>query len=217
MNDPAVIVIAKAPVAGRVKTRCSPPCTPGQAASLAEAALTDTLAAVAACRASRRIVAIDGAPGPWLGAGFELVAQRGTGLGERIDNAFRDVGCPALLIGMDTPQVDAATLDDALATLTPPIDAVVGPAVDGGFWALGLAVTIPRLCAGVGMSSLTTCAQLRAALRRHGALWRELDDLEDVDDFARARRVAGEVPGSPFAAVVDRIASELLTSTRAAG
>jgi glycosyltransferase A (GT-A) superfamily protein (DUF2064 family) len=217
MNGPAVIVIAKTPVAGRVKTRCCPPCTPGQAASLAAAALTDTLAAVAACRASRRVVAIDGAPGPWLGAGFELVAQRGAGLGERIDNAFREVGCPALLIGMDTPQVEAATLDAALALLAPPIDAVVGPAVDGGFWALGLVAPIARLCAGIGMSSPTTCAHLRATLDRHGASWREVDELEDVDDFAAALRVAGDLPGSPYAAVVDRIAAELLTATRAPG
>ena len=64
-------VIAKAPVAGRVKTRLCPPCTPEEAAALAEAALRDTLAAMAAAapRAAwrRRVVVLDGAPGAWLG------------------------------------------------------------------------------------------------------------------------------------------------------
>ena len=72
---PHVLVMAKSPVPGRVKTRLCPPCTPAEAAALAEAALADTLEAVAACGAGRRILALDGAPGPWLPAGFEVVAQ----------------------------------------------------------------------------------------------------------------------------------------------
>ena len=68
---PALIVIAKAPVPGRVKTRLSPPCTPVQAAALACAALQDTLdAAARATRAGRRIVVLDGEPGAWLPAGL---------------------------------------------------------------------------------------------------------------------------------------------------
>ena len=59
-----LLVMAKAPVAGRVKTRLCPPCTPAEAAAIAEAALADTLDAVAACGAGRRIVALDGEPGP---------------------------------------------------------------------------------------------------------------------------------------------------------
>ena len=101
-----VIVIAKAPVPGRVKTRLTPPLSPTQAAALARAALEDTLAAVAAARlAGRRVVALDGDPDGWLPDGFELVAQRGGGLAQRLARAFEDVGGPALLIGMDTPQI----------------------------------------------------------------------------------------------------------------
>ena len=101
----AIAVIAKAPVAGRSKTRLTPPCTPEQAAALASAALADTLAAVAATPGARRVLVLDGAPGPWLRPGFEVLAQRGAGLAERLAAAFADIGEPALVVGMDTPQL----------------------------------------------------------------------------------------------------------------
>ena len=78
---PALLVIAKAPVAGRVKTRLSPPCTPAQAARLARAALEDTLAACDdASAAGRRVLVLEGEPDGWLPPGWEVVAQRGEGL-----------------------------------------------------------------------------------------------------------------------------------------
>ncbi|NEA25616.1 glycosyltransferase, partial [Actinomadura bangladeshensis] len=79
-----LIVIAKEPVPGRVKTRLTPAYTPCEAAALAEASLHDTLTAVAAAPAGRRTLALDGAPGPWLPGGFTVIAQRGTGLDERL-------------------------------------------------------------------------------------------------------------------------------------
>src|SRR5205807_5507305 len=87
-----IIVLAKAPVPGRVKTRLCPPCDPAQAARLAEAALVDTLRAVAAPRWDRRVLVLDGTPGPWLPGRFEVLPQRGDGLDERLAHAFTDVG-----------------------------------------------------------------------------------------------------------------------------
>src|SRR4051812_32643874 len=110
-----LIVIAKAPVAGRVKTRLCPPCTPGEAAALAEAALRDTLDAASRCRAARRVLALDGAPGAWLPPGFDVEPQRGDGLAERLAHAFAGVSGPAFLVGMDTPQLTPALLDAGLA------------------------------------------------------------------------------------------------------
>src|SRR5438105_3192912 len=83
-----VLVLAKAPEPGRVKTRLCPPLSPAQAADVATAALADTLDAVVACGAERRILALDGRPGPWLPAGFEVIEQRGAGLAERLANAW---------------------------------------------------------------------------------------------------------------------------------
>ncbi len=208
MNAPAIVVIAKAPVPGRVKTRCCPPCTPAQAADLAAASLADTLDAVAASAATRRIVALDGLPGPWLPAGFDVVPQCGGSLGPRIDHALETIGSPVLLIGMDTPQVTSVGLDRALRLVTDrETGAVVGPARDGGFWALGLAAPLPDLCATVPMSTASTAARLRDALRRRGVPWHELEALLDVDDVESAAAVAATVPGSRFAETFDSIAA----------
>ena len=199
-----LIVIAKAPVPGRSKTRLCPPCTPEQAARLAQAALADTLRAVAATPADRRVVVLDGEPGAWLPACCEVVVQRGGGLDERLANAFEDVGGPALLIGMDTPQVTSELLSGALRLLTR-ADAVLGLALDGGFWALGLRRPEPSLMIGVPMSTEHTGRRQRARLRAAGLHVRMLPALRDVDRIEDARAVAAQVPGGRFARTLEDV------------
>jgi uncharacterized protein len=195
---PALAVIAKAPVPGRVKTRLCPPFSRAEAAALAEAALRDTLAAVRGVRGVRRAVVLDGAPGPWLGPGIEVVPQRGGDLAERLAGAFADLGGPALVVGMDTPQLTPAILRGALAVLERR-DAVLGTALDGGYWGIGLAAPEPRVFAGVPMSRADTGARQRARLRELGLSWEEREPLRDVDDAAAAFAVAASIPGSAFA------------------
>ena len=149
-----IILIAKAPVAGRVKTRLCPPCTPLEAAMLAEAALRDTLEVIASTPATARVIALDGAAGPWIPDGFVIVPQLGRGLDERLANAFAAVTGPALLIGMDTPQVTPQLLTNAIDALHEPgIGAVLGLALDGGWWTIGLQNADPRVFVGVPMST----------------------------------------------------------------
>jgi uncharacterized protein len=195
---PALAVIAKAPVPGRVKTRLCPPFSRVEAAALAEAALRDTVAAVRGVRGVRRAVVLDGAPGPWLGPGIDVVPQRGGDLAERLAGAFADLGGPALVVGMDTPQLTPAILRGALAVLERR-DAVLGPALDGGYWGIGLAAPEPRVFAGVPMSRADTGARQRARLRELGLSWEEREPLRDVDDAAAAFAVAASIPGSAFA------------------
>ena len=83
-----VIVIAKQPVSGRVKTRLTPPFSARQAARLAAAALADTLAAAALVPAVRHVLALEGTAGDWLPPGFDVIAQHGRGLDERLAAAF---------------------------------------------------------------------------------------------------------------------------------
>jgi hypothetical protein len=200
---PTLIVIAKAPVPGRVKTRLCPPCTPRQAAALAEAALRDTLAAALCSRARRRVLALDGAPGPWLPPGFEVLPQRGDGLAERLANAFADVGGPAFLVGMDTPQLTPQLLDAGLAACA---EAVLGLTYDGGYWGIGLRSPDPAVFAGVPMSAAVTGAFQRARLEALGLRPLLLPALRDVDTIADAEAVARAAPHTRFAAALAALA-----------
>lgn len=187
------LVLAKAPVPGRVKTRLCPPLSPAEAASVAEAALADTLDAVARCGADRLVVALDGEPGPWLPPGFEVVAQRGDGLDERLAAAWEDVGGPGVQVGMDTPQVLPGHLDHALALLDRH-DAALGLARDGGWWAVALRRGHPACFLGVPMSTGSTGqAQLRR-LRALGLAVATLPVLRDVDTVEDLRAVAAAHP-----------------------
>jgi glycosyltransferase A (GT-A) superfamily protein (DUF2064 family) len=190
--------MAKAPVAGRVKTRLCPPCTPAEAAEIAEAALADTLDAVSRCRADRRIVALDGAPGPWLPPGFDVVPQCTGPFEGRLTAAWAAAGGPTVQIGMDTPQVTPALLDDALSILDDR-SAALGLAVDGGWWAIALRRPDARIFAGIPMSTDRTGADQLARLRslvHDVALLPTLVDLDRIDDLeavsggSRTRAVA---------------------------
>lgn len=197
---PALIVIAKAPVAGRSKTRLSPPCTPEEAAGLAEAALCDTLAAVGRVAAPRRLLVLDGEPGDWLPRGFEVVPQCGGGLGERLAAAFEAAAAPALLVGMDTPQLTPALLRDAARRLlSRGVDAVLGPAADGGYWAIGLREPDPAVFEAVPMSTPHTGELQRRRLVALGLRTAALSPLRDVDTYGDAIAVATEAPHSRFA------------------
>ncbi|MEN3315898.1 MAG: uncharacterized protein V7605_2132 [Acidimicrobiaceae bacterium] len=199
-QDAGIIVMVKEPVAGRVKTRLCPPCSPEEAAALAVALLADTLAAVAATPAAWRKVALQGVPGEWLPPGFGVVAQRGTGLDERLAAAFADAGAPAVAIAADTPQVTPELLTLALTILgAPGIDAVLGPTDDSGYWALGLGVADPRAVVGVPMSSPLTLTAQRDRLHSLGLRVGKLPSLRDVDSMADARAVAATLPGSNLA------------------
>ena len=203
MSD-AVIVLAKEPVPGRVKTRLSPAFTPGEAAQLASAALVDTFTAVRASAAPVKVLAWDGDPDDWR-AGFALVRQPSDDLAGRLEAAFADTfdqvlaeGRPddgALLIGMDTPQVVPGLLDVDWDGA----DALLGLSEDGGFWAIGLRRSRPaEIFRGIPMSTPRTGAAQLARLIGHGLTVRLLPPLLDVDTPAAAEQVAYTFPQLVF-------------------
>lgn len=200
----ALVVMAKAPVAGQCKTRLCPPLEPAQAATLAEAALIDTLQAVAWTPAARRVLVLDGEPGPWLPEGFELLRQRGDGLAERLAYAVSDVGESLLMVGMDTPQLTRAQLAGGLERLDDPaVDAVLGPTPDGGYWTIGLSGAHPSVFDGVPMSTSQTAAAQRARLAELNLRAVSLETLRDVDTFDDAVAVAALAPWTRFAATLE--------------
>lgn len=208
MHRIALLVIAKEPLPGRVKTRLTPPCTPEGAAALAHAALSDTLDVVARTPAARRVLVFDGDPRAWRRDGFEVIPQRGSSLGERLGAAFEDVAGPALLVGMDTPQLTTQLLQDGLDALArPEVDAVLGRAADGGYWSVGLKRGGAAAFAGVPMSCETTWHRQRIRLETLRLRIHEQPVLRDVDTIDDARAVAVEAPGSRFAATLHSLAA----------
>lgn len=208
-----LIVIAKEPLAGRVKTRLIPPLTPQQAADVAAAALCDTLDAASAAVARDRILAFAGRAGRWLPAGWLLSPQPTGSLDKRLAAAFLSAGRgPALLVGMDTPQLRP----EHLAAFSPDrYDACLGMATDGGYWAIGL--RDPRLAAsaieGVAMSRAHTGADQLRRLLGLGLRVQLLDELTDVDTMDNATEVAALVPNGSFARAVSRARGAALIDT----
>lgn len=217
MSRTQVLVITKAPVPGRSKTRLTPPCSPEQAADIAAAAVGDTLDAVRASRVARRVVALDGHAGALDLSGFAVVPQAAGDLGTRLSAAFADAMAdgplPTLLIGMDTPQVTPDLLAHCAASLESagPGTAVLGTAPDGGWWALGLHSAEPAaVLASVPMSRDDTAVLTRQALEATGLTVLDLPELADIDHFPDALAVAELCPpASRTSRVVGAVAREL--------
>jgi glycosyltransferase A (GT-A) superfamily protein (DUF2064 family) len=216
-----VLVMAKAPVAGQVKTRLGAHVGDDVAAHLAAACVLDTLAVCrevfedchvalagdlrAAVQHSALVEAL---------AGWTVHPQRGNGFAERLANAHHDVasaaGAPVVQIGMDTPHVSGAELAAVAGLVGDGNDAVLGPAQDGGWWVL--AVTDPALArplAGVEMSTARTYVDTLAALRLVGATVATTAVLRDVDEAPDADHAASTAPGTLFAALWRSVREEV--------
>ena len=200
-----VLVLAKAPVPGRVKTRLCPPLTPAEAADVAAAALADTLDAVRGADVAGRVLALDGESDA---AGFDVRPQRGSSfdarLGAALDDAAAASPLPLLVVGMDTPQLGSAGIEAAARALLT-ADAALGLAEDGGWWCLGLRRPRASLVLGVPASRDDTGARQGARLREAGLSVAPLPVLRDVDTCDDALAVAALAPSGRFAPVVLRL------------
>lgn len=200
-----VAVIAKECLPGRVKTRMSPPLSLAQASGIAQLSLSRTLETVRHWPVSDRILVMEGTPLTRDGAGFTLLPQVGGSLDERLAAICDGVSGPLLIIGMDTPQVSVSHLVPLLTDWSSADykhDAWLGPASDGGFWAL--AVRRPRgsLIRGVRMSRATTGAEQLSRLGGEGLSTGLLPVLRDMDSFDDAVKIAAVIPGTDFATSV---------------
>lgn len=205
-----VLVVAKAPVAGLAKTRLASSVGARSAATLAAAALLDTVDSALAVPDATVAVALSGSltdaeRAPELARALRdcvVFPQEGTDFAARLVHAHtwvatRFPGSPVVQVGMDTPQVRPELLSAALTRLSD-ADAVLGPATDGGWWALGLRrPTDAHVLRDVPMSRADTGARTLSALR--GLRVSLLPVLSDVDTVADAVTVAAQAPSSRFA------------------
>ncbi|MDP1532377.1 MAG: TIGR04282 family arsenosugar biosynthesis glycosyltransferase [Rubrivivax sp.] len=190
--DCPVIVMAKAPVPGQVKTRLIPALGAAGAAALAHCLLARTLEQALAAQ----LGAVDLCCAPDAGHpafahlagwdGLSLSAQGDGDLGQRMARALARAlqrTERALLIGTDVPALDAAVLRRAAAALHEH-DAVFVPALDGGYALVGLRRSLPALFAGIAWSTPRVMAQTRQRLAENGLRHAELDALADIDEPA---------------------------------
>lgn len=184
---PTTLVLAKAPVAGRVKTRLCPPVTPEAAAELADCLLRDTLDLARSAGGALRLVLA----GEWAAPEGTCVWPQGEGdLGERLDRAFRTAfaqgGGPVVAIGTDCPGLRPSDFAAARVALES-ADLVLGPAPDGGYWLIGLRASPPdRLWDDIAWSTERTREQTLWSAERCGlsvALLRSLSDLDTPADL----------------------------------
>ena len=190
MNNGTLIVFAREPVPGQVKTRLIPALGADGAAQLYRRLLGIALRATAATPCAHRQLWCAGAPAAGgecarlaAGHGCTLHHQGAGDLGARISAALTEALAAtdrAVLIGSDCPDYTPAYLSAALAALDDH-DAVLGPAADGGYVLIGLRRPAPALFTGISWSTPTVLAETRAALRQLGLTWAELPTLHDLD------------------------------------
>lgn len=195
-----LIIMAKQPAVGAVKTRLCPPFTPNEAMLLYKAFLGDTVEMVAeACRLAGDVTpALAYAPAGshdyfrrTLPAEFVLLPQTGIGLGERLCNlpgqAQRSGYGAVAMISSDSPTLPPAIAADCFARLREPgVDVALGPCEDGGYYLIGLKSPQPALFTGITWSTGSVTGETMAAARQAGLqvmtlpTWYDADTVEDL-------------------------------------
>jgi len=199
MTD-AVALFGKAPVAGLVKTRLTPPLTPEEAASIARACLEDTLRRFPSRVPAAWTLFLDGdADAPIeagaAAAGVRLAPQGGGDLGVRLARAFarlREEGAACVVaVGSDSPTLDPAIIGRGLASLRGS-DVAIGPAEDGGYYLIGAGpdVDVAALFRAIPWSTDAVARVTEERATALGLCVARLPEWYDLDDAAALRRAA---------------------------
>ena len=201
------MVMAKEPLPGRTKTRLSPPLSSRQATDLYRCLLQDTLELMKRIEGVRPIIAYlppDAEPffrriAP---PGFDFLAQVGSDLGERLDNAltrYLQTGYQqAVVMDSDSPTLPPDYLRQAFRELEKPaVDVVLGPAHDGGYYLIGLKSPCSALFRGIAMSTPTVMAETLERAQEQGLRVACLPEWYDVDTAEELERLVDELRSQP--------------------
>lgn len=214
----AILVFAKPPEPGRVKTRLQPVLSPEQAAGLYRAFLQDTVAAAGRLPVDLRVyVAGDTEmfPTDLLPAKATVHRQQGVGLGARMSRAFSETFSAgyerAIIIGTDCPMLSASVLEQAFTALdrNSGTNVPIGLSDDGGYYLLGLSAP----CAAIfemTYSHSDVAAETLQAIVRTGRLPVLLPAAYDVDRPGDLRRLAGDLTSNPERAPHSRRALQVI-------
>ncbi len=196
MNEKALIIFARQPIPGKVKTRLTPPLSPRQAASLYHFMLTDIMSRTEALEGVDRVLFYSGGEGAERYfqencPGLPLHQQKGPDLGSMMEEAFSRVFADGYrtvaIIGSDCPDLPVSFICEAFRLLADgPSEAVFGPAEDGGYYLLAMKRVHRELFHGVSWGNGHV---LRESLEKAGAMglhvsrlpvWGDVDTFEDL-------------------------------------
>ncbi|MEJ2727472.1 MAG: TIGR04282 family arsenosugar biosynthesis glycosyltransferase [Deltaproteobacteria bacterium] len=202
-----LVVVAKAPVAGKVKTRLIPQFTPEEAVELYRCFLQDRTRTISSLKGIDRAIAFTPADArdmfiPFGLNGIGLFSQKGKDLGERLNNIFVEKlagGYDAVsIIDSDTPDLPQSTIRKSFKRLlSDQAEVVFGPCYDGGYYLVGMCKPHPELFDDIPWSTGTVLSKtLEKAKRLHvktGLLprWNDLDTYEDLVVFYNKYRNQG--------------------------
>ncbi len=196
--DRTLLIFIKNPIPGKTKTRLAAEVGNDRALRMYDQLLTYTRGVAEAVRARRMlyysetILSNDG----WSDTHFEKYVQEGTDLGARMEKAFVrafEQSNRVLIIGSDCPGISAALLEEAFNALDA-ADMVLGPALDGGYYLLGLRKLQPALFHDMVWSTDRVAAETLGRAAKLGLRVHQLVPLSDVDYLEDWVRYGWEVP-----------------------
>ena len=194
-----LILFAKQPRPGAVKTRLQPPLSPRQAASVAAILIRLSLARAMRCWPGTCVLALaplvpDDPLSLWAhGHDISLVAQGDGDLGERMARALAGAGGPAVIMGCDVPHCSEQILHQAHSRLAAG-EYVLGPSFDGGYYLIGMPRSRPELLQGISWGTARVAAQTRARAAAGGLCLHELPTLRDIDEWSDVMALRSRLP-----------------------
>ena len=207
---PAIIVMAKAPLPGTVKTRLSGAYPNTEIVALASCFLADTVSAAKTVGPSVLLAyspeggqaVIEPIIEPIAGEGVLWICQQGANLGDRMQAALVQAAewgfAPLVMVGTDSPNLPLAYYQSALEILRcGEADVVLGPAEDGGFYLIGVSAPSPGLFEGVVWSGPAVCQQTKENAERAGLRVRTIAPWYDIDTPEDLERLRGELLADP--------------------
>jgi len=208
MSTPQLIVFAKVPEAGSVKTRLTSLLTPAEAAGLYAAFLKDALLQYTQLGVGVRLYLNPTSvhlPEGLLLEGVSVHTQTGTGLGERMQRAFLETfaagGQHVVVIGTDHPTLPSAFINHAFEALEAPYSICIGSSEDGGYYLLGMNEFYPVLFEDMTYSHPKVLIETLARAEHTDARLTILPGWYDVDTPATLRRLVCDVEANSELAI----------------
>ena len=184
-TEGALILFIRNPEKGKVKTRLAKSVGEEQALEIYKALLDQTRKVSLAVPVRRLLFYSEhiSQQDDWASEDFEKFLQQGNDLGERMHHAFLKalrLAAKAVIVGSDIAQIKPEIIQDAFIALDDH-DYVIGPALDGGYYLLGMKTPSPELFSGIEWSTSTVCEETIAIIHQHGKTCAKVASLSDID------------------------------------